>query len=391
MRPSGNTLDESAIELGVYFVAVTLCMFYLLDKLKGKLGRLNGWLLTRKLEVFQNDEKNSNRVTAYLKYSSYLYIAMPVITLLGWFVLMLFDALREGRPLVPAFAILLLGAAFKLTLWCLFKLSWSNFRFKLLNVILVSVVVVCVLAYQLISVFGYDTKDKFLPFSAILLNINVIIMCIFVVLVKSDSAKDNGTLLRRFFPNLEGVFVDPNRTDDFTEEIQKQQEDPNWKMSLQDLSDLVTVAHVSHAKFLSVVGGRAVAKFADMKPGPKLGIKIGLFVLGGLVLIGYALLLFFLDNWSKMGIVISISVVCMDIFNLLLYLSNMVDSAALMCTLLIANRIAMTACGELFWLYGFMILYVIYAACFVFQISKRMFPLDHEILVKEVAIADLLK
>lgn len=150
------------------------------------------------------------------------------------------------------------------------------------------------------------------------------------------------------------------------EEINSQIKDENWKNSLEDLTDLVTIAHVSHAKFLSVVGGRALGKYADMSFSVKLGIKIGLFVLAGLVLVGYSLLLFFLDNWSKMGIVISISVVCMDIFNLLLYMANMVDSAALMSFLLIVNRLAMVGLGENYWLYGFMILYVIYAGCFVF-------------------------
>lgn len=186
MIPSGNTLDESAIELGVYFFAVTICMFYLLDKVKGNVARLDGWLLMRKLEVFAHDDRNSLRATNYIKYSMYVYLALPAITLLGWFSLILFDTLRESRPLVPPFAILLTGLAFLTLLACLFKLSWSNFRFKIVNLVLVLLTVVFLLAYQLITIFGYDNKERFLPYSAIMLNINVIIMCILVFLVKGD-------------------------------------------------------------------------------------------------------------------------------------------------------------------------------------------------------------
>lgn len=51
--PSGNMLGDGAIELGVYFFAVTACMFYLLDRVHGKIDRLNSWLVMRKLEVFK--------------------------------------------------------------------------------------------------------------------------------------------------------------------------------------------------------------------------------------------------------------------------------------------------------------------------------------------------
>lgn len=310
----------------------------------------------------------------------YMYLALPAVTLLGWFILILFDTLRESRPLVPPFSILMLGVAFILLLWCFFLLSWNNYRFKMINVALALLVVLLLLAYQLTTIFGYDNKDKFLPYSAIMLNINVIVMCVLVFLAKGDKSKDQGTLLRQFFPKLD-IAIDPNREADLVEEATQQMVEEQYKTSLEDLTDLVTIAHVSHAKFMSVIGGRAIGKYAEMSSGTRLGIKIGLFVLANLILVGYALLLFFLDKWSKLGIVISIAIFCMDIFNLLLFLSNMVESAALMSFLLIMNRVAMVALGEGFWLYGIMMLYVVYAGFFAFQMSKKMFPLDHEIIV----------
>ena len=193
-------------------------MFYLLDKVKGKVARLNGWLLMRKLEVFKGDDRNSARATNMIKYAAYVYLVLPTVTLLGWFFLILFDTLKESRPLVPPFSILLLGLAFVCMLALLFKLSWNNFRFKIFSLILAISAMVCLLTYQMITIFGYDNREKFVPYSAIMLNINVIIMCPLVFLVKGDSSKDQGTLLRQFFPKSD-VAIDPEREDNLKEEV----------------------------------------------------------------------------------------------------------------------------------------------------------------------------
>ena len=63
------------------------------------------------------------------------------------------------------------------------------------------------------------------------------------------------------------------------------------------------------------------------------------------ILIIYAVLLYLNDNDSKMGIIITISVVLMDIFNLLIYNSGMVKSPGAISLLLIINRTLMVGLG----------------------------------------------
>ena len=74
-------------------------------------------------------------------------------------------------------------------------------------------------------------------------------------------------------------------------------------------------------------------------------IKYGCLIISLLILVIYALLIYLLDNWSKMGIVISISITCMDIFNYILYQSKMVKNTASLVVLLIINRVAMVILG----------------------------------------------
>jgi len=73
--------------------------------------------------------------------------------------------------------------------------------------------------------------------------------------------------------------------------------------------------------------------------------KLGCLGVSLLILIGYALTLYFVDDNSKMGIVISITVTCMDLFNLTLYLSKLVSNASSIIILLIVNRIGMVVLG----------------------------------------------
>ena len=48
-----GSLDEIAIELGIYFVALTFCMLVLLDQVRGKPKKLHYWLLFRKIAIFR--------------------------------------------------------------------------------------------------------------------------------------------------------------------------------------------------------------------------------------------------------------------------------------------------------------------------------------------------
>lgn len=112
-------------------------------------------------------------------------------------------------------------------------------------------------------------------------------------------------------------------------------------------------------------------------------IKLSLIVFSLLILVGYALALFFADNWSKMGIVISISVVCMDIFNYLLYISKLLDNTTSLAVLLIINRVAMVILGKRFWVYGFMGLYVLYGIALMFLVAKNTFPLKNQVVIRK--------
>jgi len=85
---------------------------------------------------------------------------------------------------------------------------------------------------------------------------------------------------------------------------------------------MITISEISNLKLNDVLGNGFMERFNARTSTFKYSVKGGLYFLSLLVLLGYSLTLFFVDNWSKMGIVISICVLFMDAFNLILFLSG---------------------------------------------------------------------
>ena len=106
---------------------------------------------------------------------------------------------------------------------------------------------------------------------------------------------------------------------------------------------MMTIAHVSDKKYKEALGATILSEMGGCG---KWTIKIVLLVVSLVILAMYALILYLIDNRSKMGIIISISVFIMDLFVSLLWLSGMVSSTPGISTLVIMNRILMIICGE---------------------------------------------
>lgn len=129
---------------------------------------------------------------------------------------------------------------------------------------------------------------------------------------------------------------------------------------------MITIYHVSEHKYKSVIGEGAVQSFNKMKKGTQGAVKGAIIGLSYLILFAYAWVLYKYDDKNKMGVITSVSVALMDIFNFLLYSSEMVDSPAQVVGLLIINRVLMVVLGQDYWIYGYVLLYLLYGFVFVF-------------------------
>jgi hypothetical protein len=108
---------------------------------------------------------------------------------------------------------------------------------------------------------------------------------------------------------------------------------------------MVTISSVSEVKFMEALGDGWIYRFNKKSLCFQLGVKISLLIFAGIMLVANAVVIYFRDDKSKMGIIVSISVLLMDVFTFLLYHSNTIQSTLTMIFLIILNRILMISLG----------------------------------------------
>lgn len=213
IRLKDYSLDEGAVELGAFCVASTICMFLMLDKLRGKPGKLSNWLLFRKLEIFKNEAHNTERVTNFMYFAMMAYLVMPIFILVMWSLLIIYDNSQEDVPVTAGLCILIVGLGVILFVTSILKVKWNNFRFKVSNMILMLSAFILITIYQILVVFGHVYEEKFFPYSALFLNFNVFILSMAIYLSKFDKNSDIKSIFDKAFPPR-NIKIDPQREND---------------------------------------------------------------------------------------------------------------------------------------------------------------------------------
>jgi hypothetical protein len=197
---TGLTLDEAAIEVGGYFFLVLIAMMFMLDRLNGKFGNLNDWLLTRKLEVFHYESRNPTGVVFLLKFASMFYILLPIIVLVLWVILIGYSNMKDGLTLLSPVCILVVGVTAILFCVGLLKIKWNNYRFKKFALVCLVLALVLMTSYQGLIIFGFNFTEKFFPYSVFFLNFNVIILAVLIFLSHSNIHGEVSNMITQAFP-----------------------------------------------------------------------------------------------------------------------------------------------------------------------------------------------
>jgi len=213
-------------------------------------------------------------------------------------------------------------------------------------------------------------------------------MSALIYLEKFDKDSDISNIFEKAFKSS-GVPVDPERSNDIEEELAKQSKDPNWKVSKEDLIDIITIGQVSPAKMADAFGAGLQSKFYSMTTTTQRIIEAALLVVSLVILAIYALFIY-QDNNNKMGVITAVSIILMDLFNLLLYNSKLIETPGSIIFLLIINRVLMVSLGDQYWIFGYIILYLLYAVAFLLMIAKHHFLFEGDVVIKGRKITNLL-
>jgi len=87
------------------------------------------------------------------------------------------------------------------------------------------------------------------------------------------------------------------------------------------------------------------------------------------ILIVYSFVIYWYMDYSRLGFVTMIAVLLTDVFVYLIWNSEIVKSPTVLCFSAMLNRVLLYVFGGNYWIYGYMVLYLIYGVILSFVIT----------------------
>lgn len=100
--------------------------------------------------------------------------------------------------------------------------------------------------------------------------------------------------------------------------------------------------------------------------------------------ITYAVIMFFINDRSKMGIVTAVCVMLADLTVIALSKGGIFNRPSLMCLFLLLNRVLIIGGGRYAWSFGLIILYLINAMILSHQIGEKRFKFSDEVAAVDI-------
>lgn len=174
-----------------------------------------------------------------------------------------------------------------------------------------------------------------------------------------------------------GQMPDEDRETDFLEEIKEERANKQYHPTLEDVLDLFTIGRKIEQHSGSAFGGGIQQKFNNLSLFTRRSVNIFLWCCATAILIIYSYVIKNEMNDSKLGFVIMIVILITDIFTYLFYNSKILKTSTPLTLIFFLNRILMYTFGGEYWLYGWMLLYLIYGVILSISIAEKRFPFEN--------------
>jgi hypothetical protein len=135
-------MNEVALEMGVFYVLVLGCCLLLLNEVKGDSAQLNRWLISRKLYTLSARDRNPQKIQGFLTSTTYFYLVLPIVSLIGWNGLLFWDYLHEKKvtsgatSIWPIVSTACVTVALFMFAWGTMILVWNQFSMNAKSMIM---------------------------------------------------------------------------------------------------------------------------------------------------------------------------------------------------------------------------------------------------------------
>ncbi len=140
--------------------------------------RLRQFLTNRHFSLIKN-EGLIRCVNTFLKALCWIFIMLPVISLLVWSVGLILSRKKNGESIIGGIAVLLVGLSLLSFAYSIFKIKWNHYRMTKPNMISLCLAFIFFTTYQFVATLMTQT---FFGYSAVFLSTNALLIIFLVFL-----------------------------------------------------------------------------------------------------------------------------------------------------------------------------------------------------------------
>jgi len=277
-----------------------------------------------------------------------------------------------------AISVLLIGLGLILFMMMMMKIRWNNYRFKASHLIILSLSMLCITAWQFTVTFTSVYESfSFQGISTVFLTQSGVLATITVYINLYENKFNLSYFLTKFMKKGDREDApDPYRQDDLIEEIEKQKGDDDWLPTMQDVFDMITIGKVSERKMLNAFGAGFQSLVLRRSRCCTLSVHLFLAFLYLGVLAVYSYLVYDLGDGSKLGVVSSAAVVVNDVYVILMYNARVIERISFLALIIFCSRLFIMLGGAHYWIYGYLVIFVWLECTIAVGIVRKRLPFN---------------
>jgi hypothetical protein len=132
MTNASINMDDAGALLGIFFGISVFLTVVFLNRVQGKVYRMQDYLASRKWHLIKN-EKTISAINKILLISCWAFFCLPVITLIVWGSGLIARKEEQNRNVVSGVAVFLVGFSLMFGLFGVFKIKWNKYRVSRLS------------------------------------------------------------------------------------------------------------------------------------------------------------------------------------------------------------------------------------------------------------------
>jgi hypothetical protein len=167
--------------------------------------------------------------------------------------------------------------------------------------------------------------------------------------------------------------------------VQKEKTDDDWLPTLNSIFDFITIGKISEEKMMNAFGRGFQRMAMDRSIAIRYVVNACLLGVHAGCLAVYSYLVFYYDNNSKLGIIVSLAVFVNDMYFYLMFNARIITKISLLTLMIFCSRLFIFMGGKDYWVYGYLAMYIWTECMIALNIVRKRLPFNTEVDVNSTS------